>query len=253
MVRKVTLGSSDLEVTQCCLGTMTMGSMSDEETSLTILDRYVQLGGNFLDTAEMYPVPCNSKYVGQSEEIIGRWLKARADTIPRESIVIATKIAGPGGPASFTDVAAKRKEVLESSKKRGRDDSVATSSPPADFSAASIRQACEASLAKLQTSYIDLYQLHWPERYVPTFGGSQYLLESEAGDAEKELAGFKAVVFMMGELISEGKIRHWGLSNETVRTQPFQPSPASQQRRRAFPDWFAPDWLACDVETHRQV
>merc|ERR1719310_677995 len=97
--RRKKLGSSDLEVCEVCLGTMTMGSMSSNEAAChEILSRYVELGGNFIDTAEMYPVPVQEQWIGRSEEIIGTWLAGRAD---RSDLVIATKIAGPRAGGQF--------------------------------------------------------------------------------------------------------------------------------------------------------
>lgn len=203
-MRKLTLGAAGPEVTACCLGTMTFGSMSDEATAHRILDRYVDLGGNFLDTAEMYPVPCKPAWAGASEEIIGRWLAARGS---RDGLVIATKVAGPRFGGDGAAVVASREKALTGT--------AGDPSAKGDFSRAQVRRACEASLKRLQTDYIDLYQLHWPERYVPKWGESQYLAASEAEDETRALAGFDAVVATIGELLAEGKIRHWGLSNET--------------------------------------
>ncbi|EOD26431.1 aldo/keto reductase [Emiliania huxleyi CCMP1516] len=177
--RRRTLGSSSLEVCEVCLGTMTMGSMTaDEGDCHEILSKYVELGGDFLDCAEMYPVPVQEKWVGRSEEIIGTWLAGRSD---RDRLVIATKAA----PSE------------------------------ADLTRAQILRACDASLKRLQTTHIDLYQIHWPERWVPKWGESQYVAaKAEAG--AHTLEGFDAVVSTMGELLSSGKIKHWGLSNETT-------------------------------------
>ena len=96
--RKIFLGASDLEVSTVCLGTMTFGRMSTDQVAHDILDRYVALGGDFVDTAEMYPVPVAPEFAGKSEEIIGRWLTANPGL--REKLVIATKVAGPRGPGN---------------------------------------------------------------------------------------------------------------------------------------------------------
>ena len=191
-----------------CLGTMTMGRMSDESTAYDILDKYVALGGDFLDTAEMYPVPVSPEYSGESESIIGRWLASRPGM--REKLVIATKVAGPNGPGDDAGVCMSRERTLGGSVDSAR-------GLKCDLSREQVFRACDASLKRLGISTIDLYQIHWPERYVPKFGGSQYFLEreAEAGNDASALMGFDAVVTTMGELIAAGKIREWGVSNET--------------------------------------
>lgn len=204
---RVKLGSSDLEVSVVCMGTMTMGSMSDENTSIEILDRYIELGGDFIDTAEMYPVPCKPEWVGKSEEIIGRWLKARPGT--REKIVIATKVAGPRGPGNAAKAVANREKTLTGSA------TAEDADKGCDLSREQIRRACDASLKRLGIDCIDLYQVHWPERYVPKWGAYQYSAAKEAEDAHHRLVGVEAVCTAMAELVREGKIKHWGLSNET--------------------------------------
>lgn len=202
---QTTLGRSDVRVSTCCLGTMTFGAMSDEPTAHAILDRYVALGGNFIDVAEMYPVPCKPEWAGTSEEIVGRWLAARGSA--RDGLVIATKVAGPRYGGDGAAVVASREKALT-----GAAGDVAAKG---DYSRAQIRRACEASLARLQCGVIDLYQLHWPERYMPIWGESQYKRASEEADATRVLQGFDEIVTTIGELIREGKIRQWGLSNET--------------------------------------
>tara|TARA_B100000524_G_scaffold25594_1_gene12912 strand:+ start:1042 stop:1977 length:936 start_codon:yes stop_codon:yes gene_type:complete len=205
MPRFKKLGSSDISVCEVCLGTMTFGTMTANEADAhAILDRYVELGGNFIDTAEMYPVPTDPAWMGASEEVIGRWL-AKGGAELRAKVVIATKVSGPRAAARYAPQI--REKTLTGS----------TEAAPAepDFSRAQIRRACEASLKRLQTDYIDLYQLHWPERYVPKWGGAQYLAAGAAQDAHHHLTGFEAIVATMGELLSEGKIKTWGVSNET--------------------------------------
>ena len=206
----VELGSSGRKVCQVCLGTMTFGSMSDEATAHAILDRYVALGGDFLDVAEMYPVPCKPEWCGASEEIIGRWLAARSATNSalRASLFIATKVAGPRAGGDGAKCPEARERTLA-----GASDGT---EPKCDFSDAQIRRACDASLKRLQTTYVDLYQLHWPERYVPKWGESQYTAAGDAANDGYGLAGFDAVVATIGALIAEGKVRHWGVSNETT-------------------------------------
>jgi aryl-alcohol dehydrogenase-like predicted oxidoreductase len=135
------LGSTGLTVSEICLGTMTFGSHADEGASLRILDKAFDAGIDFLDVAEVYPVPPKPEYAGQSEVIIGKWLKGK----PRDSIVIATKVAGPGGGWFVPPVRGGR-----------------TSLDPHH-----IERAVEGSLRRLGTDYIDLYQTHWPDPELP--------------------------------------------------------------------------------------
>jgi aryl-alcohol dehydrogenase-like predicted oxidoreductase len=135
------LGASGLTVSEICLGTMTFGAQADEATSLQILDRAFDGGIDFLDLAEVYPVPPRAEYAGTSERIVGKWLKGRA----RDSVVIATKVAGPSGGWFVPPVRAGR-----------------TALDPHH-----IERAVEGSLKRLGTDYIDLYQTHWPDPEVP--------------------------------------------------------------------------------------
>ena len=135
------LGSSGLEVSRCCLGTMTWGNQNTEGQGHEQMDYAVAQGINFFDTAEMYAVPPSEKTYGKTEEIIGTWFKKSGK---RKDIILATKIAGPG-PADIRD-----------GKNR--------------IDAKNIPLAVEASLKRLQTDYIDVYQLHWPNRPFPHFG-----------------------------------------------------------------------------------
>ena len=137
-MKKKRLGRSGLYVSDICLGTMTFGNQSDEEASFAIMDKAVEAGIDFLDAAEMYPVPPDAKYVGATEEIIGRWMKARGN---RDSIILATKVAGPSHqwirpPLRGGKTALDRHHIV---------------------------RAVEGSLRKLQTDHIDLYQTHWPD------------------------------------------------------------------------------------------
>jgi len=140
----VTLGRSDLRVPKICLGTMTFGEQVDEPTSHAILDRALERGVNFIDTAEMYAVPVRRETYGASERIIGNWFASRPGV--RERVVLATKVAGPSRNADWI---------------RGG----STNLTPAEM-----RQACDDSLKRLRTDVIDLYQIHWPNRNVPMFG-----------------------------------------------------------------------------------
>jgi aryl-alcohol dehydrogenase-like predicted oxidoreductase len=135
------LGTTGLNVSEICLGTMTFGAQADEAQSFAILDRAFDAGIDFLDVAEVYPVPPKAEYAGTSEQIVGKWLKGRA----RDAVVIATKVAGPGGGWFVPPVRAGR-----------------TSLDPHH-----IERAVEGSLKRLGTDYIDLYQTHWPDPEVP--------------------------------------------------------------------------------------
>uniref|UniRef100_A0A7R9SV01 NADP-dependent oxidoreductase domain-containing protein n=1 Tax=Polyblepharides amylifera TaxID=1486889 RepID=A0A7R9SV01_9CHLO len=198
------LGSSDMMVSEVCLGTMTWGAQNTEEEAHAQLDAFIAAGGNFIDTAELYPVPPGPEWVGKTEEFIGNWLEKRTD---REKMFIASKASGPR-PADW--IVAKR-------------DPSAPACPPA-LSPAQIRQAVDAILRRLKTPYLDLIQLHWPQRYAPLFGVNQYHVSMKDGHmfipeeewATREQASFEDQVRVCGELIKEGKVRHWGLSNETT-------------------------------------
>jgi len=180
-----TLGRSDLRVSKICLGTMTFGEQVDEAGSQALLDHAVARGINFIDTAEMYPVPARAATFAQTEAIIGRWLAARPGL--RSRLVLATKVAGPS---------------------RGYD-WIRQGSP--DLSAADIVQACEDSLRRLQTDVIDLYQIHWPARHVPMFGGI-YFEPAKDQAVTPMLAQLEA----LDRLVRAGKVRQVGLSNETA-------------------------------------
>ena len=143
----ISLGTSDLRVTPICLGTMTFGEQVDEPTSHAIMDRAIERGINFLDTAEMYPVPPSAPTCGATETFIGHWLKARPGM--RQKIVLASKVAGPSRGMPWI--------------REGQ-----------GMTAADIEASCNASLKRLQTDVIDLYQIHWPERHVPAFGSLYY-------------------------------------------------------------------------------
>ncbi|MBC5784408.1 aldo/keto reductase [Ramlibacter sp. USB13] len=182
-MQTIQLGQSDLRVTPICLGTMTFGEQVNEGDAHAILDRAVARGINFLDTAEMYPVPPRADTCGATEAIIGRWLAARPGL--RSRIVLATKVAGPS---------------------RGMPWVRATPG----LTAADIVASCEGSLKRLQTEVIDLYQVHWPERHVPTFGEIYYQPGKETSRTPiyEQLEAFQ-------KLVRSGKVRYIGVSNET--------------------------------------
>lgn len=177
------LGRSSLEVSTLCLGTMTFGEQNTEPEAHAQLDVAVERGIDFIDTAELYPVPPSAATQGASERFIGSWLKARGG---RDKLVLATKIAGPNASQAWI---------------RGAKH---------NFDAANLRAAVDASLRRLQTDYIDLYQLHWPSRNVPVFGANQF-------DPRKERNGvaIDETLRALADLIQEGKIRHIGVSNES--------------------------------------
>jgi len=191
-------------VTIACLGTMTWGEQNTEAEAIEQLDWAVNHGGiNFIDTAELYPVPPGPETCGRTEYMIGRWL-AKGGPDLRKKIILASKVAGFSGRGY---IVAERKKTL--GIEVPADQSFVT-----HLSREQILEACDASLKRLQTDYLDLYQLHWPERYTPIFGSLKYERASErpAGD----YASIEEQVLAMGELIKAGKIRYWGLSNENA-------------------------------------
>jgi len=179
----VQLGQSDLHVTPICLGTMTFGEQVAEADAHAILDRAVERGINFIDTAEMYAVPARAETYGATESIIGRWFQRRPGL--RQRLVLATKVAGPSRGMPW---------IREGAGMTGAD----------------IIASCEASLRRLQTEVIDLYQIHWPERHVPAFG----ILAYDPGK-EKSATPIREQLEALARLVREGKVRAVGLSNET--------------------------------------
>lgn len=182
-MKTITLGRSDLRVTPICLGTMTFGEQVDEANSHAIMDRAVERGVNFLDTAEMYPVPPRAETSRLTESFIGNWLKARPGM--REKIVLASKVAGPSRGMPW---------IREGQGMTGAD----------------IEASCNASLKRLQTDVIDLYQIHWPERNVPSFGSIYY-----DPAREKSETSIREQLEALAKLVQSGKVRAIGLSNET--------------------------------------
>ncbi len=161
------LGGSGVVVSDICMGTMTFGGQCDEPTSQAICDRAWQAGIDFFDAAELYPVPPNAETIGITEQIFGRWLKTK----PREAVIVATKITGPGHgwftpPVRHGHTALDRRQIIA---------------------------ACEASLRRLDTDYIDLYQTHWPDHGMP----------------------YEEVLGVLTELRDAGKVRVIGCSNES--------------------------------------
>ena len=180
----VQLGSSDLKVTPICLGTMIFGAQVDEATSFAIMDRALERGINFFDTAEMYAVPPRPETYNHTEIIIGNWFAKRPEV--RKKLVLATKVAGPARGMNWIRAGAP------------------------DLTEQMMIDACDASLKRMKTDVIDLYQIHWPSRHVPAFGILNY-------DPSKELVVTPILgqLQALGKLVKAGKIRAIGLSNET--------------------------------------
>ncbi|PXX90219.1 NADP(H)-dependent aldo-keto reductase [Marinobacter vulgaris] len=176
------LGSTDIDVSEICLGTMTWGEQNTEQQAFGQLDLATAEGVNFIDAAEMYPVPPRAETQGLTEAYLGNWLAKRGR---RDDLVIASKVAGPGNGLTY----------LRNGPRLTRDH---------------VRQACEDSLRRLQTDYIDLYQVHWPDRNANFFGklGYRHREDEQATPIEETLGA-------LSELVQEGKVRHIGLSNET--------------------------------------
>ncbi|KAG2494215.1 hypothetical protein HYH03_007571 [Edaphochlamys debaryana] len=175
---------------------MTWGEQNTEEEAHEQLDYALSVGVNFIDTAELYPVPPSPKTVGRTETFIGNWLAKRGC---RDKVILATKVAAPLPGVDRSWVVGNRT------------DPPTPDAPQPQLDEASIRSALAASLRRLQTDYVDLYQIHWPARYAPLWGKRQYRVEEERPVS----TSFEDQVRVMGALIKEGKIRHWGLSNET--------------------------------------
>jgi len=186
------LAHTDLNISKVCLGTMTYGDQNTEAEAHSQLDYAMARGINFIDTAEMYPVPPKADTYTRTESMVGTWLKKQ----PRDQIVLAGKVSGP---------------------RRGLD--WIRGGPPS-LDRANIRAAIEGSLQRLQTDYIDLYQLHWPERNVPMFGQYQFdpAGEFESGvyqqGEERAWVSIQNQLETLAELVQEGKVRYVGLSNE---------------------------------------
>jgi aryl-alcohol dehydrogenase-like predicted oxidoreductase len=161
------LGKSPIYVSELCMGTMTFGSQADEKMSHRILDQSFDVGINFIDTAENYPVPPDTKWVGVTEEIVGSWLKTK----DRDSIILATKVSGPSHG------------WVKSSQRAGM----------TAVDRHNITRAIEASLKRLDTDYIDLYQTHWPDHGT----------------------GYEETIETLDELVTDGKVRVIGCSNES--------------------------------------
>ena len=176
------LGNVDLKVSTICLGTMTWGEQNNHKEAFEQMNYALDSGINFFDTAEIYPSPCFEKTYGSTEKIIGNWFKEKKN---RDQVILASKISGPG--LSW----------------------VRNGGP--QYSEQNIKKAIEDSLKRLQTDYIDLYQLHWPERKTNFFGRLNYKHQEK----EDSWNDFEKILIILEKFIKQGKIRHIGLSNET--------------------------------------
>jgi aryl-alcohol dehydrogenase-like predicted oxidoreductase len=176
------LGRTDLNVSAICLGTMTWGEQNSQSEAFAQIERAKAAGINFIDTAEMYPVPPKQETYASTETIIGNWFKKSGD---RADWILASKIAGPGNGIDY---------IRDGQLKFNREHIVA---------------ALDASLKRLQTDYLDLYQLHWPERSTNFFGKLGY------NHSEEQFTPLLEVLQALDEQVKAGKIRHMGLSNET--------------------------------------
>lgn len=178
------LGRTDINVSAIGLGTMTWGEQNSEAEAHEQLNYAMECGVNFIDTAEMYPVPPKAETQGRTEAYIGSWLNQRGR---RDDLVLASKVVGRSNSDWY------------------REDGSATT-----LTRAQIREAIDASLKRLQTDYLDLYQLHWPDRRTNFFGHRGY--QHQPYDDE---VAIEETLSALGELVAEGKVRHIGISNET--------------------------------------
>lgn len=182
-MEKRRLGKTDIDVTSVCLGTMTWGEQNTEDEAHAQLDHALDRGINFIDTAEMYPVPGRAETQGRTESYIGSWIKARKN---RDQYILTSKITGRAKMDWLRDT-----------------DKITRQTP------AQIDEAVEKSLKRLQTDYIDLYQLHWPDRPIPGFGFDGY----KDYDSE-DMVAFEDILGALHRHVEKGNIRHIGLSNE---------------------------------------
>ena len=176
------LSKTDIDVSLICLGTMTWGEQNSQEEAFEQMNYSVESGINFFDTAELYAVPPKAETYSKTETMIGNWFQEKKN---RDQIILATKISGPG---------------LTWIRGGGM-----------QYSQESISKAIEGSLKRLQTDYIDLYQLHWPERTTNYFSKLGYRHDNK----EEEWNSFESILTILKKFVEQGKIRHIGLSNET--------------------------------------
>ncbi|MEX0758477.1 MAG: aldo/keto reductase [Tistlia sp.] len=179
------LGRSDIQVSKVCLGTMTWGTQNSQDEAFAQMDYALERGVCFWDTAEMYPTPTSAETYGETERIIGNWLASRGG---RERLVLATKAVGPNSSGRFPYIR----------DGRSRHDR------------RNLEQALDASLERLRTDYVDLYQLHWPDRSTNHFGQLAY-----RHDPEEEATPIAETLAVLADFVKAGKVRAIGLSNET--------------------------------------
>ena len=180
-MKYTTLPNTDIKVSKICLGTMTWGNQNTQQEGFAQMDLALDKGVNFFDVAELYPVPATAETYAETERIIGNWFTKTGN---RDKVILATKIAGPGDYTAHIRTTG--------------------------FSKASLHEAVDNSLKRLQTDYIDLYQLHWPERQTNTFGVRDYTHNPNDGWEDN----FNEILHNLDEIIKSGKIRQVGLSNE---------------------------------------
>lgn len=181
-MKYTTLPGTDIKVSKICLGTMTFGNQNTESEGFDQMDLALEKGVNFFDTAELYPVPANAKTQGETERIMGNWFHKTGN---RSKVILATKAAGPG---AYT---AHIRDNISFNKKN-------------------VTEALDNSLKRLQTDYVDLYQLHWPERMTNFFGQRGYFHNPK----DPWVENFEEALETLDELIKAGKIRQIGISNE---------------------------------------
>ena len=182
-MKYTTLPHTDIKVSKLCLGTMTWGNQNTQNEGFEQMDYALDQGINFFDTAELYPVPAQEKTYAETERIIGNWFQKTGN---RDKIILASKIAGPGDYTAH----------------------IRTNG----YSPDALKDAVNQSLKRLKTEYIDLYQLHWPERSTNTFGIRDY---KQTDDVWQD--NFHQILETMDEIIKSGKIRHIGISNEYLK------------------------------------
>jgi aryl-alcohol dehydrogenase-like predicted oxidoreductase len=180
-MKYTTLPNTDIKVSKICLGTMTWGNQNTQDEGFAQMDLALDKGVNFFDVAELYPVPATAETYAETERIIGNWFTKTGN---RDKVVLATKIAGPGDYTAHIRTTGFSKQALN--------------------------EAVDNSLKRLQTDYIDLYQLHWPERQTNTFGIRDY--KHNPNDTWSD--NFNEILNSLDEIIKSGKIRQVGLSNE---------------------------------------
>jgi aryl-alcohol dehydrogenase-like predicted oxidoreductase len=179
------LGRTDLNVSLICLGTMTWGQQNTEADGHGQMDYALEQGINFFDTAELYSIPPRPETQGSTERIIGSWFKARGS---RDKVILASKVIGRSDSTWYRDDGSK-----------------------GELSRAQIEEAVNKSLKRLQTDYIDLYQIHWPDRPMP-WGSNPTIFRHQEGQSHP----IAETVEIMTDLVKAGKIRHFGLSNESA-------------------------------------